>query len=385
MMKRQSLSPATHIDTEANLRHLAEFLSDAPLVAIDTESNSLYAYQERVCLIQLSTRAEDFIIDPLAIEDMSPLAPIFESPVIEKVFHAAEYDIICLKRDFGFRFNHLFDTMAAARICGIKAIGLSNLLLEYAGIALDKSHQRDDWGKRPLSPDSLKYAQMDTHYLPLLRDELHQIISAQNHWQEAQEVFIELCNTPASTARDIDPDGFWNIGRPYSLSRREMSILRELYLLREDIAQSEDKPPFKVLDNRTLVRLARKAPTSPRDLQHLKGIGNGRFTRSKKDILKAIKRGKTSECPSLPPPPEIPDPAVVERYAALQTWRKERAVQRGVESDIIMSKHVLWDIAHKAPTTLDDLRLTSGLGAWRFNTYGEEILAVLEQCAVPES
>src|SRR5690606_29531 len=132
----------------------------------DTESNSLYAYRERVCLIQLSTRSRDYILDPLIIVDMSPLAPLLADPGVEKVFHAAEYDLICLHRDYGFIVNNLFDTMVAARICGYKAIGLGSLLSEFLGVELDKRHQRDDWGERPLPPDSLRYAQMDTHYLP---------------------------------------------------------------------------------------------------------------------------------------------------------------------------------------------------------------------------
>src|SRR5215468_10327890 len=92
------------------LRELVRRLQDEPLIAVDTESNSLYAYHERVCLIQFSSRTQDWVIDPLAIKHLDVLAPIFANPRIEKVFHAAEYDLMCMKRDFGFIFNNLFDT-----------------------------------------------------------------------------------------------------------------------------------------------------------------------------------------------------------------------------------------------------------------------------------
>jgi ribonuclease D len=117
------LPPATRIETQEDLERLVDTLIDQSLIAIDTESNSLYAYQEQVCLLQLSTRSHDYIIDPLMIDDMRPLGKLTKSKHIEIVFHAAEYDIMCMKRDFSFEFNNLFDTMMAARICGIKLVG----------------------------------------------------------------------------------------------------------------------------------------------------------------------------------------------------------------------------------------------------------------------
>src|SRR5262249_2530874 len=155
--------------------------------AIDTESNSLYAYRERVCLVQISTRTADYIVDPLTIGDMTPFADLMANPAIEKVFHAAEYDLICLKRDYALICQNLFDTMIAARIVGLKLVGLGNLLEQYAGVKADKSHQRDNWGERPLPKESLLYAQMDTHYLPLLRDSLHAELVNTNRLTEAQE------------------------------------------------------------------------------------------------------------------------------------------------------------------------------------------------------
>src|ERR1051325_10510319 len=186
--------PALYIEHDKNLKQLVKKLKNELLLAIDTESNSLYAYQERVCLIQLSTRSHDFIIDPLRIADMSPLGELLVNPEIEKVFHAAEYDLMCLKRDYGFTVVNLFDTMIAARICGIKALGLNRLLTDYCGVNVDKSHQRDDWGQRPLSEEGLLYAQMDTHYLPMLRDKLVDLLASHGRTEEAMETFLEAAD-----------------------------------------------------------------------------------------------------------------------------------------------------------------------------------------------
>ncbi len=153
------------ITTPGGLKRLANILTDQPILAVDTESNSLFAYQEQVCLIQFSTSDADYLLDPLELGDLSALAPIFASPHIQKVFHAAEYDLLCLKRDFGFSFSNLFDTMLAARIVGRKEVGLGSILEAEFNLQVDKRHQRANWGQRPLPGFLLDYARQDTHYL----------------------------------------------------------------------------------------------------------------------------------------------------------------------------------------------------------------------------
>ncbi len=369
--------PATCIDTTEALQKLVIQLAQEPLLAIDTESNSMYAYRERVCLVQISTRSADYIIDPLAGVDMSLLAPLMADPNIEKVFHAAEYDLICLTRDYGFTFYNLFDTMTAARICGYKTIGLAYLLAEHCGVEIDKSHQRDDWGQRPLSYESLRYAQMDTHYLPALRDTLQARLESLKRLDEAREAFIDACHVHLPE-RDFDPDGYWRIGMPHDLTRREMAILRELYLLREDIAQKRDAPAFKVFSNRTLIAIARYQPRNNDELLTIEGMSPLMVRRYGHQLLTATEHGRRAKLPPQPPQHTVAW-AVTERYMALHTWRKERAIERGVESDVIISKDTLWVLAREAPRTLDGLRNIRGLGPWRLQAYGEEILRVLTQ------
>jgi ribonuclease D len=162
--------PPVFITHSAQLDTLLRQLRHHDSVAVDTESDSLYAYREKVCLIQLSIPGADFLIDPLASIDLRPLAPLMAEEKIQKVFHASEYDVMCLRRDFGFAFHNLFDTMWAARILGWKRVGLGDILQEQFNITLDKKWQRHNWGKRPIEPAALAYAQFDTHYLLSLRD-----------------------------------------------------------------------------------------------------------------------------------------------------------------------------------------------------------------------
>jgi ribonuclease D len=374
--------PATLITRQEELNQLAAQLAQEPLIGVDTESNSMYAYRERVCLIQISTRSADYLIDPLTVEyekkqtlDMQVLAPVFASPKVEKVFHAAEYDMICLKRDYGYAVVNLFDTMIAARVCGYKLFGLANLLEEHCGVKADKSHQRDDWGRRPLDPASLSYAQVDSHYLPMLRDILYQQLVELGRLDEALESFAEACEVELPE-RGFDPDGYWKLGLPAELNRRSMAVLRELYIFREEVAQHRDIPPFKVLANRTLLSIARQHPTTLRELSDCEGMSPLLVRRYGESLLRAVERGKNTKLPD--PPRHTPlDPQVTERYTALHQWRKDRALERGVESDVIVSKEALWEMAREAPTTLDQLRTIRGLGPWRFQTYGAELLNVL--------
>ena len=375
----EQLRPATYIRKYEDLVRLADALRHEPMLAIDTESNSLYAYRERVCLVQLSTRQHDYILDPLIIVDMSPLGPLLANPGIEKVFHAAEYDLICLQRDYGFSVNNLFDTMIAARICGHKLVGLGSLLAEFQGVALDKRHQRDDWGQRPLPPDSLAYAQMDTHFLPALRDRLVEELTALGRWREATEAFAEATrvNLPDIS---FDPEGYWRIGMPNQLTRHQMAVLRELYLLRETLAETRDLPPFKVFSDKTLVQLAVAEPRKLGDLNDIDGMTPAQIRRYGKQVLRAIEQSDKNRLPSPPVRQPSADPEVVECYTLLREWRKQRAQERGVESDVIVSREALWTLAHRRPVTVEAMRDIEGLGPWRITAYGEDLLNVLKRC-----
>lgn len=376
---RLQLPAATYIDTRPALTELVDALCREPLLGMDTESNSLHAYRERVCLVQVSSRDADYIIDPLAIDDLSPLGQLLADPAICKVFHAAEYDLMCLRRDYQFTVANLFDTMLAARICGIRNVGLHHLVRDYLNVELDKSHQRDNWGERPLNPESLRYAQMDTHYLPRLHDILNDELIARGHQDEAREVFDEFASDERShEGRSFDPDGFWKIGLPNQLNPIQMAILREVYLERERIAEIEDKPPFKVISTQGLINLARQAPTHMGQFQHIADLSPSLIRRHGKSLIEAVRRGQSATLP--PAPAQKPPPTEVsDLYVALHGWRKERALQRGVESDVILSRQALWSLAYQMPTTPDQLDAIRGLGNWKRQQYGDELLALIRQ------
>jgi ribonuclease D len=351
-------------------------LAGEPVIAVDTESDSLYRYYHRTCLIQISTPDADYIVDPLSLPDVSSLGPIMADPRIEKVFHAAENDILVMKRDFGFSFANIFDTMLAARILGWPRVSLAAVLEGRFGIALDKRAQLTDWGHRPLTPAQLRYAAMDTHLLLPLRDLLERELRAHRRWREAQEAFAALPDVQF-IARPFDPDGYWYSKAARGLQPEELAIFRELYLWRETEARARDCPPFKVLNDETMATLSRQQPRRPDELP--RSVYRDRD--AARAVLDAIARGRMTAPPAPPRRPredaQRPDPAAIALYDRLRAWRSARAAERGVDADVVLTNQALLTIARAAPAGVEQLAALGVLGAWKLEEYGSDLLAVV--------
>lgn len=349
------------------------------ILAVDTEANSMYAYYTRVCLVQLSTRQTDYILDPLAFDsaDMQPFGDLLENPAIEKVFHAAEYDLIGLRRDYNFAVNNIFDTSLAVRLCGLKTFALNDVLQTYFDVTLDKRHQLDDWSERPIPPQRLLYAQRDTHYLIALRDLLKQQLIEAGRWEEAQELFADLAHVVVKEST-FDPDGYWKIGRPSALNRRQMAILRELYLWRDEVARHDNQPPVKIISNPALVEMARVAPTHLRDLSGIRGLSERQVRVYGEALLPVIARGHGTMLPR-PPVEEPLDPVLVDHYTQLQNWRKGKAAARDLDASLIVPRTSLWEMARIKPQTLEEIGVIPGLGPWRLQQYGDELLTLMSR------
>jgi ribonuclease D len=371
-------TPPIWVDTPDALTALVRRLNRGRVIAVDTESNSLYAYFEKVCLIQFSVPGADYLLDPLALPDLSALAPVFADPTIEKVFHAAEYDVMVLKRDHGFQFANLFDTMIASRVLGWPRPGLGSILAERFDVAQDKRMQRHNWGRRPLSPDEMEYARLDTHYLLPLRRILLTELQEAGLLAEAREMFDEV-TAAVWNGGGFDPHGFRRIRGARELDPTGLATLRELYAFRDREARRRDRPPFKVISNATLVRLSEARPRTLGNLGRIKGMTPYLVRRYGRRVLEVIARGKRASPPSPPRNQNHrrPAPEVTDRYEALRAWRKDRAAGRGVDPDVIVSNAALMALARHQPATLQDLKKMGVLGPVKGDKYGGEILQVL--------
>ncbi len=365
------------ISSPVTLQRLVQELLAQPVIGVDTESNSLYAYQEQVCLIQFTVNGSDYLVDPLAIQDLSVLAQVFANPQIEKVFHAAEYDLICLKRDYGFTFSNLFDTMLACRILGRAGLGLGALLEQEFGVQVDKRLQRANWARRPLSAEMMAYARMDTHYLVALENILKQELLQAGRWELAQEDFARLTGVPAGT-HENNGGNCWRISGVQDLTPRQAAILMELCAFREERARAMDQPPFRVLPNQTLLELAQRMPRKRGDLNQVFGLSAKLIDRFGTGLLEAVERGIVGP-PAYRPPAARPSEAVLARLESLRTWRKLLAREMGVESDVVLPRDLMEQIARQNPRSLEELGEIIGDLPWRLSHFGRQILQALEQ------
>jgi len=356
-------------------------LADAPELALDTEGDSLHHYPERLALIQIGIPDGGvWLVDPLALADLTPLAPLFTAgPTL--VLHAGDNDLVHLKRRYGLTFASVFDTAIAGRFLGGRALGLDVLLDTYLGVTLPPSRQKDDWSQRPLSPAQLAYAAADVQHLFALKARLVEELDKVGRLSWVEEECAALAAQPAPD-RPVDPDAWLGARGARDLPLRGMAVLRELWVLREQLARAADRPPFKILNEDTLLRVAQSLPRDLAALGTLPGVTPRVLGRWGGSLLEAVERALAlddRELPVLPPRhtrPSIPG-AMSRRIDKLRRWRASATEQVGLEPGVLLPNRLITAIAEAAPRTLEDLARVEGVRRWRVETLGDGLLAAL--------
>jgi len=367
----------------SDLESLARDLLREDVVAVDTEADSFYHYFDKTCLVQIATRKHAWLIDPIALggpAELAPLAPVFASPDVRLLLHAAEYDIFVLKRDCGFEFNNLFDTMVSAQLLGYPAIGLAALIEHHFGVRLPKDEQRSDWSRRPLSEKQLTYAASDVLYLVRLAAKIEKELRKKGRLEWAMADFEALTKRKWPD-REFDRLGYLRIKGARALGSTELAVLRELFLMRDARAREVDRPPFKVLGNRALLELAHARPDSPEALARIKGVSDLIIRRMGKDIFKAIAKG--CKKPHGPIPKlegngrRRMDRRTERRVARLKTWRTPRAKELEIDPGVLCPNAALEAIAFANPKSSAEMAEIGELKVWLSQSFGEEIVEVL--------
>jgi ribonuclease D len=378
------LPPPTLVQDARGFGRLLEDLADQKEIAVDTEADSFYSYHEKVCLVQITVEERDYLVDPLAGFDLRPLGEVLADPARLKVFHDGEYDVLILKRVYGFQFKNLFDTRVAAATLGSPNPGLANVLRERYGIELDKSMQRSNWAQRPLSEKQIRYARLDTRFLlPLMREQRVELAArAREHFVDGECLRLEALEPPDAS---FDPDEFVKLKNARALEPLGRQVLRELFTLREKLASESDQPPFRIMNNETLVEIARLRPRSASELQRIPGISHKQGRRLGELVLEAVRRGvelgplrKLPQLPNREGTSEFSDQDI-ELHERLKNRRKELAQSLGIDSAYLINRHVLPRIARSKPRTLEELARIEGILPWQVRDYGKDLLAVVEQ------
>ena len=376
-MTNLEIALPVYVDTPALLKQMLSQLREADAMAVDTESNSLHAYQEQVCLIQISIREKDYLVDTLTLPDLGALGDLFADPKIQKVFHAGDYDLTCLKRDYSFRFENVFDTMLAASALGEESLGLAGLLEKYLDVRLDKKYQRADWGRRPIKAEMLRYAQMDSHYLLALRDCLIPQLEKLGRLRVVLEDSNQLASqTPAMKNHTED---FWRVRGINGMKPAALSLLKQLNHLREGLAKNQNLPPFKIMSDSALVEIANTQPHYIEELDLLPSLSSGQVRRYGKELMRVIEHWRKTPGKVSKPRAQAPDEAVLRRREILGAWRKERGIDQGLPSNVILPRELLEKIAQATLPDLQALRELMSGSPSRFEMYGETLFNLLKE------
>lgn len=369
--------PSILTSTEQVVDFAAE-LKKHPVIAVDLEADSMHNYQEKVCLLQFSTPDQTVLIDPLAGVDLAALKPVLADPQVRKIFHAADYDIRCLARDFDIEINGLFDTMISSQFLGEEKFGLADVLRKYFEVELDKQYQRADWSKRPMSEGMIRYAAEDTCHLHRLVEILEQKLIDKGRLDWVREEFALL-----EKVRFALRDGplFLRFKGAGTLDQRQLAVLENLLQWRDDEARRRDCPLYKVLGNKSLLHLAKLKPTGRNKLQEAEGLSPRLIDRYGGQLLLQI--GAALELPDaeLPVYPRgerrVKDPQVDKRMIRLKDWRKKTAAEFELDPGVLINNALLEELARKQPRSEQDFAEIGLLKNWQRKVLGEGLLRTL--------
>ncbi|MCO5053214.1 MAG: HRDC domain-containing protein [Verrucomicrobiae bacterium] len=332
------------IDTEEKLAGLVPALRAADWLAVDTEADSLHAYPEKICLIQITTGIGDRLIDPLAVGDLSPLLQALAGHQL--IMHAADYDMRLLFKHHAFKPDAIFDTMLAARLLGYREFGLGALAEQILGIKLDKGPQKADWARRPLTERMITYALNDTHHLKLLANHLTRALTEKHRLDWHREWcarLIEECTRPS----EEDPDRVWRIKGAHALNRAGLAVLRALWHWREGEALRANRPPFFILAHEKLIALAQAAVTQQSlELVFPRHLSPRRREGISKTVHAALKQSPDAFPQILRNRTRRPSEAERRRYQELEARRDRAAQALGLEASIVANRTLLGELAH---------------------------------------
>lgn len=369
-----------YVKTPTELAALLRRLAREPLVAVDTEAASFHRFVDRVYLIQLSTRHDTFVVDPLTVGDLQGFGALLADPAVEVVFHDADYDLRILDRDRGLRARHVFDTRIAAQLLGEPAVGLAALLEKYAGVRLDKKFQRADWSRRPLSREMLEYAALDTHYLLPLRDQFRKDLQDRGRLSWAEEEFQRLESvhwTPSAS----NGDAVFRVKGARTLSRRGLAVLQHLWHWRDALAAELDRASFRVLSNEALILLAEAAPRDIVALTACRGVSARLVEQRGASLLSVIEAGLAVPDRDLLRFPRgarrVVDADFDHRVDVLKAARNSAASQLGLDPGVLCPKGTLEAIARARPADADALAGVPEMRKWQTEVLGGVFLKAL--------
>jgi ribonuclease D len=368
------------IDDAAAFADAVSRMRDEPLIAFDQEADSMFHFTEKICLIQMAAPGAAFVIDPLAVGDLSSLADVISNPTVVKILHGADYDIRSLYRDFGLTVENLFDTELAARFLGEPETGLNALVGKYFNVVLEKKYQKKDWSVRPLSAEMIAYAADDVRYLIPLYHLLRARLETKNRLDWVREECDDLSRVRYGP--DADQPLFLRIKGAGRLEPQSLAVLEALLAFRLQVARQKDRPPFKIIGNAPLLDIARTKPENLAALENTSILSDRQRHMYGKQIMAAVQSALSISSGDLPRYPRKSHAAgngmVLKKFDRLKRWRTKKAERLGMDPGVLIPNAALKAVAeshHGDAITPDAL---PGLKTWQKTAFGAEIIAAID-------
>ena len=370
------------ISDAGSLQELGEGLTGESRLAVDLEASGFHRYSDRVCLLQVSSGDQNFVVDTLAVDPSDVLRGPLESPTVTVLLHGGDYDLRLLDRDLDLHPVKLFDTQTAAALLGEPSLGLAALLEKYLDVHVSKKYQRADWAKRPLPDELLDYAASDTRHLHELADLLTERLEAvgRRSWAEEESTLMEALRWNA----DGDVDPVTGVKGVRDLELRQVALLREAWFWRDEVARARDRAPFRVAGDPVLLEVVRERPRDVSALGRVRGFSPQLADRSGKELLDRLEqtdRLDDSELVGYPPGPagpRRPRPEVEEIANRLKAIRNDVAQALGIDRGVLMSNTVILEIARIHPRSVEELAGITGVRRWQSETLADRFLGGLD-------
>ncbi|MCP3944361.1 MAG: ribonuclease D [Desulfobacteraceae bacterium] len=370
------------IESDGELETVCEGLNREKIIGVDLEADSMHCFKEKICLIQIASKDQAFLVDPFLINDFSPFVTLLENREIIKIFHGADFDVRSLDREMGVRIENLFDTEIACRFLNVRERGLGALLKEHFDVYVDKKFQKVDWARRPLKDDMIAYSVGDVAYLIELHDRIKERLEKINRLSWAQEEFEAQASVKYESNHKFPL--FKKFKGAGKMDNRSLAVLENLLQVRMEQAEKKDLPLFKIMSSQSLLSLATLHPRAIETMVSIKALSKkqadmyGHLCQEAIVAALALSPGQLPSYPKVRMPRK--NPKVLERINLLKKMREKLSISIGMESGFLINNNLISAIAFANPRTHAALENLENMRNWQREALGDEIIKTLGYC-----
>jgi ribonuclease D len=367
------------IESETELENVCDDLLKEKIIAVDLEADSMHCFKEKICLIQIASATEAFLIDPFEIKAAASFLKVLENEEVIKVFHGADFDVRSLDRDYQVRVNNLFDTEIACRFLGIKERGLAALLKRNFNVDVDKKFQKVDWGRRPLKQEMIEYSVGDVAYLVELQKIIHRRLVDKGRLAWAKEEFEIQAKVRYENNHALPL--FKKFKGAGKIDNRSLAVLENLLRMRLSIAEKKDQPLFKIISSPSLMTMAYEKPMTIDQILQIRALSKKQADMYGHLCVDAVVKAMELDHKALPAYPKTRRPRkdnrVQDRIDRLKKMRERLSQSMGIEPGFLLNNAVMGVIAVNNPATPEDLLNIEPVRHWHVEAMGETILSTL--------